>query len=107
MDEKPGSLLSGALTLSEVWRLLPSGDSVTAGAAENADQGGLERPMEQCIVFQEEMLIDPIHVPLEGIGRDFYIARRAADTTAAGRGDDPMLLAWFDRTKGEFSPRVE
>lgn len=80
---------------------------MTAGAAENADQGGVERPMEQCIVFLEEMLIAPIHVHVEGTEEDFYIARRAADTTAAGRGDDPMLLAWFDRTKGEFSPRVE
>lgn len=63
--------------------------------------------MEQCIVFQEKMLIDPIHVHVEGNEPDFYDARRAADRTAAGRGDEPMLLAWFDRSKGEFSPRVE
>lgn len=63
--------------------------------------------MEECIVFQEEMLIHPIHVHVGGTQPDFYLARRAADEAAAGRGDDPMLLAWFDRTKGEFSPRVE
>ena len=78
-----------------------------AGSFENKAQEGIERLMEQCIVFQEEMLIDPIHVHVEGTEPDFYLTRRAADKTAAGRGNDPMLLAWFDRTKGEFSPRVE
>ena len=63
--------------------------------------------MPGCIAFKEEMLIDPIHVHLEDATRGYHLARKAADEMAATRGQEPMLLAWFDRARGEFSPRVE
>lgn len=38
---------------------------------------------------------------------DFAEAKRIADETARNAGPDPMLLAWFSRSTGEHSPRVD
>ncbi len=53
------------------------------------------------------MLVDPVdvHVPEESL--NFEEAKRIADKKAAGISGNAMLIAWFDRTSGRFSPPVE
>jgi hypothetical protein len=60
-----------------------------------------------CKVLTREMLHLPIDIFLEDSDLDYYRARRAADTRARQLSEDPMLLAWYDRRSGGFSPRVE
>ena len=51
------------------------------------------------------MLKDPI--PLRVAGElDFARARALADRQAGESGEEPMLLAWYNRDRGEFSPQV-
>jgi hypothetical protein len=60
-----------------------------------------------CKILTREMLRLPIDVLTEDSGLDFYRARRVADARARQLSEEPMLLAWYDRRSGEFSPRVE
>jgi hypothetical protein len=60
-----------------------------------------------CKILTREMLGSPIDVPLEDAVVDFSRAKQAADARARQVTEDPMLLAWYDRRSGEFSPRVE
>jgi hypothetical protein len=63
--------------------------------------------MSGCAELRKEMLISPIEVKSDGDAMDFYGARKIADGKAREVCEEPMLLAWFDRKTGEFSPRVE
>lgn len=63
--------------------------------------------METCIVLRREMLVDPVDIELDDPGLDFERARELADRKAAEISADPMLVAWFDRARGTFSPPVE
>ncbi len=60
-----------------------------------------------CKILTREMLGSPIDVPLEDAVVGFSRAKQAADARARQVTEDPMLLAWYDRRSGEFSPRVE
>ena len=60
-----------------------------------------------CKILTREMLHLPINVFVEDPGLDFYSAKKVADVRARQLSEDPMLLAWYDRRSGEFSPRVE
>ena len=62
--------------------------------------------MEGCISLSREMLRDPIDVAVADAALDFAQARRLAETRARQETADPMLLAWYDRGTGRFSPRV-
>jgi len=53
------------------------------------------------------MLADPIDVQVEEAGLDFERAKEIAGQKASEVSADPMLVAWFDRTRGAFSPPVE
>lgn len=44
---------------------------------------------------------------LADAGPSFEEAKKIADAEAKKRTPDPMLLAWFDKKSGIFSPRVE
>jgi hypothetical protein len=47
-------------------------------------------------------------VEIEAVGAmSFDEARRIAQSEARKRGVDPMLMAWFDRDTGKYSPQVE
>ena len=63
--------------------------------------------MEACVPLRREMLESPIDLQLEEDGLDFEKAKRAADEKAREASPDAMLVAWFDRDRGFFSPPVE
>jgi hypothetical protein len=58
-------------------------------------------------ILTREMLHLPIDLFSEDSDLDYYRARRIADTRARQLSEEPMLLAWYDRRSGEFSPRVQ
>jgi hypothetical protein len=60
-----------------------------------------------CKILTREMLHLPIDVLTEDSDLDFYRARKVADVRARQLTEEPMLLAWYDRKLGQFSPRVE
>lgn len=63
--------------------------------------------MEACKVFTRAMLKSPMDLTIEDPNLDFHQARMAADTLSREESRDPMLLAWYDRKSGEYSPKVE
>ncbi len=63
--------------------------------------------MVQCPALTRKMLKNPVAVRVEEETLDFRRARIIADQRARQISPDPMLLAWFNRSTGEFSPRVE
>jgi len=62
--------------------------------------------MAGCIPLSREMLKDPIDIGVRDEFLDFARARAIADRRARELGPEPMLLAWFDRDAGAFSPQV-
>jgi len=60
--------------------------------------------MDGCIPLSREMLRDPIDVGVADAPLDFARARAIADRRAREVAADPMLLAWYDRGAGAFSP---
>ena len=45
-----------------------------------------------------------VSITVEAIELDWDLARDLAYSIAARDGDDPMLMSWFDKTTGKFSP---
>jgi len=62
--------------------------------------------MFSCGEFTPETLPNLVAAPGGDVG-GFDDARAVADRTARDHLEEPMLLAWFDRKTGAFSPRVE
>ena len=63
--------------------------------------------MEACVPLSREMLVDPVDVQVDGESLDFEQAKEIADRKAREISEDAMLIAWFDRARGTFSPPVE
>ncbi len=63
--------------------------------------------MSGCVELTKAMLKDPINLHIQSEWLDFEAARRIADRKAHEMAPFPMLLAWFDKRKAEFSPKVE
>jgi hypothetical protein len=61
--------------------------------------------MAECVRLTPEMLKDPEHLRVTG-ELDFARARDLADRRARELAADPMLLAWYNRATGAFSPQV-
>jgi Domain of unknown function (DUF5619) len=59
-----------------------------------------------CTFVTREMLGDPVDIFVDDPGLDFSRAKSMADRKATEFKDDPMLLSWFDRRSGKFSPDV-
>jgi hypothetical protein len=59
-----------------------------------------------CILLTREMLKNPIDIDVPDKPLDFSQARATAAARARQEDPDPMLLAWYDREAGAFSPRV-
>ena len=55
--------------------------------------------------LSREMLRDPIDLRVEGT-LDFSQAKSLARQKAGEIRDEPLLLAWFDRSRGLFSPHL-
>jgi len=62
--------------------------------------------MADCIPLSREMLKDPIDIAVADKPLTFSLARSIAYRRAREVGAEPMLLAWYSRHSGEFSPRV-
>lgn len=63
--------------------------------------------MSECPVpLTREMLADPVDLRIEDPGLDFSRAKQAADRRARELAPQPLLLAWFDRQMGRFSPNI-
>ena len=62
--------------------------------------------MADCILLTRDMLKDPIDVSVADESLDFSQARAIADRRARQEEPEPMLLAWYDRGAGAFSPQV-
>jgi len=63
--------------------------------------------MEACIPLRRDMLVDPVDVQADEESLDFDKAKEIADRKAREISEDAMLIAWFDRNTGKFSPPVE
>lgn len=63
--------------------------------------------METCRPLAADMLPNRVRLDLEDKPVDLKSARILADEKAAEVLTDPMLLAWYDREAGRFSPQVE
>ena len=62
--------------------------------------------MADCILLTRAMLKNPIDIGVPDEPLDFARARAIAEARARQEGDEPMLLAWYDRGAGTFSPHV-
>jgi hypothetical protein len=62
--------------------------------------------MAECIPLTREMLTDPVDLYVADAPLDLPRARALADRRAREMGGEPMLLAWYDRATGAFSPQV-
>ncbi len=62
--------------------------------------------MADCMLLTREMLKDPIDIDVPDEALDFSRARVFADRRARELDAEPMLLAWYDRGTGAFSPQV-
>jgi hypothetical protein len=60
--------------------------------------------MMDCNYITRDMIRHPIEIRVEDSPVDFFSARVLADRRARELAADPMLLAWFDRKSGKFSP---
>lgn len=62
---------------------------------------------ESCVPLMREMLVDPVDVSVDDPHLGFEKAKEVADRRAREISEDAMLIAWFDRQSGRFSPPVE
>jgi len=62
---------------------------------------------ETCMPLRREMLVDPVDVAVEDPSLGFEEAKEIADRKAREISEDAMLISWFDRQSGRFSPPVE
>jgi hypothetical protein len=60
--------------------------------------------MQECEIPREDMLPNPVHLRIAEPGLDFEQAQRAAKNLAKSYYSDPMLLSWFDKKAGRYSP---
>lgn len=63
--------------------------------------------MSGCTELTQDMLASPRRLKVADGELTFSAARAIADEEALRVNPDAMLLAWFDRKAGTFSPRVE
>ena len=61
--------------------------------------------MRSCEIPTPYMLPNPVHLRGKGEVIDFDRARRMAKDQARSYYGDAMLLSWFDKKKGRYSPR--
>ncbi len=55
--------------------------------------------------LSKEMFNNPVELKVSG-DLDFLTAKELADKKAKELASKPMLLAWFDKNNGTFSPKV-
>lgn len=60
--------------------------------------------MASCEIPERYMLPNPVHLNIEESGLDFAKAERIAKDQAKSYYSDAMLLSWFNKKKGRYSP---
>lgn len=63
--------------------------------------------MATCKTVTKEMLPNAIDVSSMEVELDYDRAREIADGKAREKTEAPMLMAWFEKKTGAFSPQVE
>ena len=61
--------------------------------------------MLECEIPKGDMLPNPVYVLLDKTGLDFKRAQDAARNLAKKIYWEPMLLSWFDKKAGKYSPK--
>ena len=67
---------------------------------------GSERIVAKCAILEKEMLPNPVELAVDNSGLDFNTARLLSDKKAGELIKNPMLMSWYDRSAGRFSPDV-
>jgi hypothetical protein len=62
--------------------------------------------MAECKILTREMLRNPVDIRLKDENLTFPQARKLAERRARELAPVPMLLAWYDRRTGRYSPDV-
>ena len=63
-------------------------------------------PMATCTAVTKEILKDPVNILVDENDLNLKKARRIADKRAGEIASQPMLLAWYEKSSGRFSPNV-
>jgi hypothetical protein len=63
--------------------------------------------MATCKTFTKDTLADPIIIRTDERALTLKDARLVADQKAAEVASEPMLMAWYEKSSGRFSPNVE
>lgn len=63
--------------------------------------------MAMCKTVTKEMLPNTIGVSITDAELDYNRARQIADGKAREKCETPMLMAWYEKKTGAFSPQVE
>ena len=61
--------------------------------------------MQACEIPEGDMLPNPVYVELDKTELDFKHAQDAASYLAKTLYWEPMLLSWFDKNAGKYSPQ--
>jgi hypothetical protein len=62
------------------------------------------KAMISCEIPEAYMLPNPVHIEVEEPGLDFEIAERIAKNQAKAYSSDAVLLSWYDKKEGRYSP---
>jgi len=62
--------------------------------------------MTECPELTRAMLPNPVDLIIQDEALDFLRAKKAADQRARELCAEPLLLAWFDRAAGRYSPNI-
>lgn len=65
-----------------------------------------EMTLTTCTMLHKQMLTNSIDVNVDS-RLDYDQAREIADRKASEAVPDPMLMAWYEKRTGRFSPQVE
>ncbi len=63
--------------------------------------------MSPCIELTREMPVAPVFIDIPRQDLTYSEAKEIADGKAFSINPEAMLLAWFDKKTGQFSPPVE
>ena len=63
--------------------------------------------MTTCKTVTKEVLTDPIIIRVDESNLSFQDARLIADQKAAEFASELMLMGWYEKSSGRFSPNVE
>ena len=62
--------------------------------------------MESCMEIEKKMLINPVDLKIDDGQLDFNRAKFFSDGKANELLKSPMLLSWYNRRSGHYSPSV-